>query len=642
VLARAGRLSDPARELIDAVSIVPQQAEVWLLEALVGDAVGRLDECIASGMLVPVSNGVAFRHELARLTIEATVPPDRRLEHHRRALTALAGPPSGAPDLDRVAHHAEAADDADGVLRFSPAAAARAASLGAHRQAASHYERALRYSAHLAPERRGDLLERKAFECYLTGQIASAIEAQEQALVCRREAGDLRREGESLRSLSRFLRFVGRTDEAAAIGREAIAQLEESAAGPELAMAYNNLAHLFATGEDRDETIEWAGRALALADRLDDAENRIYALISLGAAELQGGRDEGREKLERCIDLGRRAGLEDHVGRAFVNLVWWPVRNRNYALVRRFVEPGLEYCGERGLDLWWLFLLACRARLELDEGRFEEAADSAATVLRHPRAWPVPRIYALTVLGLVRARRGDPDVWSLLDEAKALAEPTGELQRIAPMATARAEANWLEGRTGVIARETEGALELALRVRAPWAIGELAYWRWRADGSTGIPPGAAEPFALQMAGRWADAAALWTELGCPYEAAVALADADDDDAALRDALERLQQMGMAPAASIVARRLRERGARGLPRGPRASTKENPAGLTARELEVLELVAQGLRNSDIAERLFLSEKTVGHHVSAILRKLDVRTRGEASARAAGLGIVRQDG
>ena len=91
-------------------------------------------------------------------------------------------------------------------------------------------------------------------------------------------------------------------------------------------------------------------------------------------------------------------------------------------------------------------------------------------------------------------------------------------------------------------------------------------------------------------------------------------------------------------AAVVARRLRERGAANLPRGPRAATRKNPALLTARELEVLELVADGLRNRDIAERLFLAPKTVDHHVSAILRKLGAATRGKAAARAVQLGLA----
>jgi DNA-binding NarL/FixJ family response regulator len=144
----------------------------------------------------------------------------------------------------------------------------------------------------------------------------------------------------------------------------------------------------------------------------------------------------------------------------------------------------------------------------------------------------------------------------------------------------------------------------------------------------------------QLKGDWAAAAARWTELGCAYEAALALGDSDDDGA-LRQALDELQAMGAAPAAAIVASRLRSRGARGLPRGPRPRTRDNPANLTARELEILALVAEGLRNGDIAARLFVSPKTVAHHVSAILRKLDVHTRGEAAAVARRLGLTAQD-
>jgi DNA-binding CsgD family transcriptional regulator len=163
---------------------------------------------------------------------------------------------------------------------------------------------------------------------------------------------------------------------------------------------------------------------------------------------------------------------------------------------------------------------------------------------------------------------------------------------------------------------------------------------WRAGIREDIPPDAAEPYALEMRGEWARAATLWEEIGCPYEAALALADADDDDA-LRSALVEFQRFGARPAAAIVARRLRKRGARALPRGPRPTTRKNPANLTARELEVLALVAQGLRNAEIADRLFLAQKTVDSHVSAILRKLGVPTRGHASAEAVRLGLAGQD-
>jgi len=640
VLARAARLSPPARVLLEAVAVVPPQAELWLLEALALEDLDHLEECLRSGMLTSEAGGVAFRHELARLAIEESLPPNRSLVLHQKALEALAAPPAGAPDPARLAHHAEAAGDAEAVLQFAPVSAARAAALGAHREAAAQYARALRFADGLSAAALADLLDRRSYECYLTGQFDEAIEAQEQALDYHGQVGDKRKEGDSLRSLSRLLRYVGRTEEAAEVGRKAVAALEALPPGHELAMAYSNVSHLYMSVEDAEGTIAWGNRALELAQRLDDVESLVYALTNIGTIQLLAGEPEGTEKVERSLELAQQAGLEEHAGRAFTVLVWWAPRGRAYASADRYLEAAFEYCTERGLDLWRLYLLAYRARSELDRGRWDDAADSAALVIRDPRSSPVPRVVALAVLGLVRARRGDPDQWPPLDEAWSLAKPTAELQRIEPAAAARAEALWLEGKHDEVAEATDAALELALRRGATWVIGELAYWRWRAGVEEQAPLGVAEPYSAQLAGDWARAAQLWAELGCQYEAALALADADDDEV-LRTALKELQRLGARPAAAIVARRLRKRGARGLPRGPRTATQKNPANLTPRELEVLGLVAQGLRNAEVAERLFLAEKTVDHHVSAILRKLSVRTRGQAGAEAVRLGLAGQD-
>jgi DNA-binding CsgD family transcriptional regulator len=262
-------------------------------------------------------------------------------------------------------------------------------------------------------------------------------------------------------------------------------------------------------------------------------------------------------------------------------------------------------------------------------------------VLRDPREPRVASVLGRVARGLVRARLGDPGARDALDAALALAEPTGEIQQIAPVVAARAEAAWLEGRGTEMAAPVAAALDLAVRHEVPWEAGQLGRWAVRLGLELDVDRSmVAPPFDAELAGDWQRAAGAWRELGCPYDAALAQAESGDADQ-LREALDELQRLGARPAATIVTRRLRELGARDVPRGPRRSTRANEAGLTPRELEVLALVSEGLRNADIAERLFLSEKTVDHHVSAILRKLDARTRGEASAKALRLGIADQD-
>jgi DNA-binding CsgD family transcriptional regulator len=331
-----------------------------------------------------------------------------------------------------------------------------------------------------------------------------------------------------------------------------------------------------------------------------------------------------------------QAGLEEHVARAYTNLGTGSVAVRAYAVGDRHLAAGIAYCAEHDLTSWVAYMLGWRGRSELDQGRWDAAGATASGALAAPDIPPPTRITPLTVIGRLRARRGDPDVWGPLDEALELSRGMGEVQRVAPVAGARAEARWLAGEDEAIAAETGAALALEQIHR--WAGGELYVWRRRAGLVDAFEPDAvAEPFRLELAGDWAAAAERWIAMGCPYEAALALGHADDDDARRRG-LAELQRLGAHAAARRISRALREGGARDIRRGPRAATRENPAGLTARELEVVALVAEGLRNAEIAGRLFVSEKTAAHHVSAVLRKLGVSTRSQAGAEAARLGIV----
>jgi DNA-binding CsgD family transcriptional regulator/tetratricopeptide (TPR) repeat protein len=590
-------------------------------------------------MLRGEADGVAFRHELARLAIEESLTPHRAVVLHRRALAALAQPAIGSPDLARLAHHAAAAGDTSAVLRYAPAAAAHAAAVGAHREALHQYERALRFGAGLAAERRAELLERFADEGYLTDMREEAVAALDEALAIRRDGGELLRTGNVLRLRARLEGCMGRTAEAVVDAREAIRVLEQLPPGIDLARAYAMRSEQAMLTDDAAETIAWGEKAIALANRIDDTQALANALNNIGVVELSNGDLAGKEKLERSLDLARNSNLAEDAARAYNNLCCSLSELGRHLEIAPYAVEGLEYCQEHGLDAHARCLVAVKAENQLARGLWDEAAEAATSLIDTPPSWAIGPIFdALRVRALVRARRGDPDHSTPLDRAQAIAQSVGDLGFLGPVAAARAECAWLEGgQPQAIDAATLSAFELALRQRAASFIGELGLWRWRGGLLDAPPPDAGEPYTHQIAGDWARAARYWRENGCRYQAALALADSHDGTA-LRQALDELQALGARPAAAIVARRLRQLGERGLPRGPRPKTRANPAGLTARELEVLGLLAEGLRNAQIAKRLVLSGKTVDHHVSAVLRKLDVRSRSEATAVAARLGLL----
>jgi DNA-binding CsgD family transcriptional regulator/tetratricopeptide (TPR) repeat protein len=637
VLARVGRLGTVAQRLVEAVAIIPTGVDIRVLEAMDDEALTGVEECLASGVLAAVPGGVAFRHELARLAVEISLSPSRRVTLHRAALRVLSDPRRGPTDPTSLSHHAEAAGDISAVLRFAPEAAAVAAQARAHREAAAQYARALRFGWALTDEQRAELLSLRSWECFLIGHYADAIDSRREALATYRSLGDRLREGDALRAMSSNLRCHGLVAEALDAGLAAVAVLEKLPPGHELAMAYANRAMLALNVEDTAATIDWGGKAQALAERIGDRETLVHAMNSIGTAGYLLGDDNGRRALEQSLHLCKEWEFVEQAGRAYIHLAWAGVRVHDYARAEVYQREGVEYCLERGLDAWRFEILAHQARRLLDQGHWDKATEATSTILRSGTGNAVAQTLALCIVALLRARRGDPDQHGPLAEAQAIAAPTGELQHLLPAATAAAEIAWLEGGAEVVdvtRAATDPAMELAIRYHATPALCELTAWRRRCGVHDAESSESVDPYALELADDTASAAAAWTELGCQYEAAITLCTGGQTENQRR-ALAIFQALDARPAAAIAARLLREGGARGVPRGPRPSTKQNAGGLTGREVEVLGLLSEDMSNREIAGRLHLAEKTVDHHVAAILAKLGVSNRRQAARAAAPL-------
>jgi len=633
VLARAARLTASAREVLDVAALSGTRVELPLLAEVTGCAPPVLDELLASGLLTADGHGLRFRHEIARLAVAQAVPAHRRAEAHRRILAALRA--DGGSDDARLAFHAEAAGDTAAVLEYAPRAGRRAARLAAHREAAEQFARALRFTAGAKPDVAARLHGELAWELSLADQWAEAEHATACSLELWRAAGNRVREGDATRLLSIAAWHLSRGADAMTTAEAAIAILEPLGPGPELARACVHLAgqRMLAhePGEDRATPLARRAERLAgqfgLPDVLSDALNTQACMARRAGQPWEG-------QLQRALDVALAAGQEAQAGRAYINLYSGFCAERQFAAGERYYTEGVAYCDDHDIPTFSIFLRSEWAVALEKTGRWDEALAIADDLLRRGGPSPIIRLCPLNRIGTIRARRGEPGAWEHLDKAMATADGTGEA---GPVRLSRTEAYWLEGRLDEARREAERADDESGNPDR-WTRGAVACWL-RRTGS-GRPPGDGElaaPYQAELAGDWASAAQQWQDLGCPYDAALALLGAPDE-AALRTALDLLTGLGAEAAAQIARQRLRSLGIRSIPAGPRPATLADPLRLTQREREVLGLVCAGHSNAEIAAQLFISVKTAGHHVSAILAKLDAPTRHAAAVKAAELGLT----
>jgi DNA-binding CsgD family transcriptional regulator/tetratricopeptide (TPR) repeat protein len=634
VLARAARLGASARTVLDAAALIGTRIEFPLLESVTDCPAPGVDELLGAGLLTGDGAALKFRHEIARLAVQEAIPAHRRGGIHARILDVLRQ--AGADDDARMAFHAEGAGDGPAVRRYAPPAARRASELGAHREAAAQYERALRFADGAAAATLAGLYDGFAYEVSLLDRWQDAVEAWQRALDLWREEGDRLREGDTLRWLATSLCSLSRGSEAIAASRAAVAFLEALGPSAELAWACASLATQLMVRYRSDESIRLARRAQAIAEPLGLTEVLSDALNTEACALHTIGAD-WTAVLRSALDIALSGGHDVQAGRAYVNFHALYVAERRFAESERYYAEGLAYCDERDLTSYSIFLRSERTSTLERTGRWDEVIVLADELLRRGGPSPNIRLCPQTRLGTIRARRAQPGTWASLDEAIQTAEAADEPQSIVPIRLARAEASWLQGDEAAALREAELADDSAADADQ-WERGAVAVWLMRTGSARGPQGSVAEPYQRQLDGDWAAAARLWEDLGCPYEAALARLGSSDEDA-LREALQIFTDLGANPAVRVARKKMRSLGIRSIPAGPRTATREHPLGLTRREHEVLDLIVDGLTNAEIAGQLFISAKTVDHHVSAVLAKLGAPTRNVAASEAVRLGLAR---
>ncbi len=632
IVARAALLSGAARDALDAAAVLGRVAEVDIIQVVGDCGPDAIDECVQAGLLIGHDTHESFRHDLAREAIDTALTPLRRRQLNGRALDAL-GPDS---DVVRLAHHAIAAGDSARIVDLAARAARESVALGAFREAANLYGSALAHTDPADVPARLPLLEGRARTCERVERFDEAIAAGEELIQHLAAASDERALAGWECWLGGVYRVAGRGGDAWALLRGAVDRLEPLGESVELARALGMLGqHQMVSSQSADAVVT-TRLAIAMAERLNAEDIAVHALDSCGAALACLNDDSGLDVMAEAIDRAKRAGIHHEVTRTSENLAEALLLRHRPADAIAPLDFGIAVATERELRFNRNGMLTSRARTLFLLGRWDDATADVRTVLAELDLSDVNRCQALRNLGSIRARRGDPDAFAALDEAFRLAEPYAEMQMIVPVVAARAEAAWLAGDQEGAGRELNTVASFYAEHPEPWYAGDIALWCHRLDA--GWTPIVELPtrFALLLTGDARGAADAWADLGCVYEVADALGESNDE-ADLREALDRLTELGAQPRARQVARKLRELGVRDVPRGPSATTRSNPAGLTAREVEVAGLLAAGLASSEIAERLVLSRKTVDHHVSSILSKLAVPSRRQVAAAAASLGL-----
>ena len=635
VLARVSDLGAGERRLLDTLSVSPEPVPAALLADLAdGDEQALLTSLEKRRLLRRTADGAPrFRHELARLAVlEALSPSDQR-RHHQTLLEAYrAHGAETAPD--RVLQHAAAIHDVRSVLDYAPRAARRAAAVGACKEAAAHLALALRFVDAAGPAQAAQLYEEWAEQAMLFEISDRVVEARYKAIELRRQLGQAEKVGENLRNLWRLYWYLGDAGQAEKAATESLAILEAIPPSPELTRAYALRSQMNLLKGRRAECIRWGRRALEIERTCPDTLMRTQIGVTLATAMLFDGDAAGEALMEEALHTALAHGFHEEAARAYTNYSEYAIVTGDWPRAENLVREGLAFDIRHGLDAWTTYLRGRHAQLHLGQGRLEEAETLARASLAEEGSTGLMRLPARTVLASLRSLLDADDALALLQEVLEQALATNEQQRLTPVRLALTRHHYLRDEFDAARRQLQALADFGHAVLRPWDAGALRVWARRLQLSlpedVGPRPTAAQ--RQELLGNHAAAAELLAAQNRPVDAALCCL------AGVRAGKHELgargEQLFAAANVQVGARALRR--AMGLPVTPakqprRSKRPRHPLGLTRKEVEILTLLSQGASNNEMAEQLSRSPRTIEHHVSSILGKLDAANRLEATLR-----------
>lgn len=637
ILSVYERQKEGTRNAWEIWSIMPDGLEVEYVPRVKSSWV--ISNCFAIGVIIIKNGKVVFKHELYRRTIEESLTSFKKIELNKKMLELFLETFEAKGEIERILHYAKNANEKDMVVKYAAAAAGKAASTGAHKEASKLWLTAIEYVEGKDIKQLTEFYEAYSYECYLSNQIKEAISFTEKVLDIRKKETDIDEITECLCFLSRLWRIEGDRKNAERFAAQAI-ELVKELQSPSMAksLAYSNISEIKMLYDNQAEYTPREESTIEIATESGNEKMLCRAMNAFGALQMliPGSEDKGIALLQQCLEIALKNGYYEHAAATYANLAGTALRIKKYELASRTLEAGILYSEERGLSFWNAYLLSQKAKLELEKGNLPEAWKIADNLLKNENQPHVIKITTLNVLARIAMRRGD-DALALLPEVKTMSFAMMEPQRVIAAMATLFEYEWLTGKTVIEKDDIEQTSALIPINGMDVEKSELTFWMLKAGRHFVLQNEIAGHYDVSSEQKVMKAAAFWEQSGCPYEQALVLFEGNEDEK--RKAIAIVQDLDVIAVFEKMKQEMRDLGIKNIPRGIRNSTRSNAALLTTREMEILKLLSQDLQNKEIAAQLFISAKTVDHHISNILVKLDTNSRHKAVAEALRMGILK---